>query len=71
MQKDERAFPEYGERVPVVVVYRGPDARLIDQVVSPEEFHRQRCRINTEYYIQKQVLPGINRMLKLMGVELL
>lgn len=36
MAVDPRAAPQYGERVPYVVVYRGPNARLKDKVVRPE-----------------------------------
>lgn len=37
MDADTRAEPQYGERVPYVVVYRGPKSRLKDKVVRPEE----------------------------------
>jgi DNA polymerase zeta len=37
MDEDARAEPQYGERVPYVVVYRGgPKAKLKDRVVRPE-----------------------------------
>jgi hypothetical protein len=36
MNVDTRAEPQYGERVPYLVVYRGPNARLKDKVVQPE-----------------------------------
>lgn len=36
METDPRAAPQYGERVPYVVVHRGPNARLKDKVVPPE-----------------------------------
>jgi DNA polymerase elongation subunit (family B) len=38
MKKDPRTQPQYGERVPFLVVYGGPKDRLKDQIVSPEEF---------------------------------
>jgi DNA polymerase elongation subunit (family B) len=38
MNEDSRAEPQYGERVPYVVVYRGPKARLKDRVVHPQDF---------------------------------
>lgn len=37
MALDPRAAPQYGERVPYVVVHKGPNARLRDKVVRPEE----------------------------------
>lgn len=42
MNTDARAEPQYGERVPYVVVYRGPNAKLKDKVVRPEEFLNDR-----------------------------
>lgn len=36
MKLDECAAPQYGERVPYVVVYNGLNSRLIDCCVSPE-----------------------------------
>lgn len=36
MLQDPRAAPQYGERVPYLVVYRGPNAILKDRVVRPE-----------------------------------
>lgn len=38
MNEDLRAEPQYGERVPYVVVYRGPKARLKDKVIRPQDF---------------------------------
>jgi DNA polymerase zeta len=57
MTKDPRAEPRYAERVPYVVVNGPPGARLMDLVVSPDEFFDQRKRhsINYHYYINKQV----------------
>lgn len=39
---DPRSEPQYGERVPYVVVHGGPGARLADQVVPPEELLENR-----------------------------
>lgn len=36
MAKDPRAEPQYGERVPYVVVNQGLNARLKDRVAKPE-----------------------------------
>jgi DNA polymerase elongation subunit (family B) len=36
MAKDPRSEPQYGERVPYVVVNQGPNARLKDRVTKPE-----------------------------------
>jgi DNA polymerase zeta len=47
MNVDARAEPQYGERVPYVVVYRGPNAKLKDKVVRPEEL------LNNRYFCEE------------------
>ena len=37
MMADPRAEPQYGERVPYVVITGAPGARLADRCVAPEE----------------------------------
>jgi DNA polymerase zeta len=39
---DHRAEPQYGERVPYVVVHRGPKAKLKDKVFRPEALLKDR-----------------------------
>lgn len=64
-------LPEYGERIPFLVVFaRGSDARLIDQVVSPEEFVTRRLKLNYRYYVEKQIIPVLKRILSLLGVNI-
>lgn len=38
MRNDPRREPQYGERVPYIIAYHGPDARLVESARSPEEF---------------------------------
>ena len=38
MKQDPRAEPQYAERVPYVIAYGGPNARLVDSVMAPEDF---------------------------------
>lgn len=40
MAIDRRTEPQYAERVPYVVVYGAPGARLIDCIKSPDELLR-------------------------------
>jgi DNA polymerase zeta len=42
MAKDRRAAPQYGERVPYIVVHGQPESRLIDMVVAPSELVENR-----------------------------
>ncbi|KAG0345473.1 DNA polymerase zeta [Podila humilis] len=70
MELDPRAQPQYGERVPYVVVYGDPGARLTDQVVEPKELLRNKdLRLNGEYYIRKMIIPSLERIFQLAGVD--
>ncbi|KAI9885666.1 MAG: sla2 Src-like adaptor 2 [Watsoniomyces obsoletus] len=51
MQDDPRAEPQYGERVPYVVIAGAPGARLIDRCVAPETL------LNNEY-VYPSFLPS-------------
>ncbi|RLN26471.1 hypothetical protein BBJ28_00012862 [Nothophytophthora sp. Chile5] len=72
MAKDPRAEPRYAERVPYVVVNGPPGARLMDLVVSPAEYFDKRARysINCHYYINKQIIPSLERLLLLLGANI-
>ncbi|GFR46655.1 hypothetical protein Agub_g8266, partial [Astrephomene gubernaculifera] len=63
MAADPRAEPRYGERVPYVVVYGEPGARLVDVVVSPHVLVESGggLRLNATYYITKQIIPALDR----------
>lgn len=70
MDLDPRAEPQYRERVPYVVVYGDPGARLTDQVVDPKELLRNTdLRLNGEYYIRKHVIPSLERIFQLAGAD--
>ncbi|KAL0083348.1 hypothetical protein F4703DRAFT_1861654 [Phycomyces blakesleeanus] len=72
MEQDPRAEPQYGHRVPYVVIYRdGPNAKLNEQVVHPEELLSDNSlRLNAEYYILKQIIPPLSRVFNLIGVDI-
>ncbi|KAG6580342.1 recovery protein 3 isoform 3 [Phytophthora cinnamomi] len=72
MGKDPRAEPRYAERVPYVVVNGPPGARLMDLVVSPDEYFDQRKRysVNYHYYIDKQIIPSLERLFLLTGANI-
>ncbi|KAL7917619.1 hypothetical protein ACQKWADRAFT_317212 [Trichoderma austrokoningii] len=70
MQKDARAEPQYGERVPYVVIYGAPGARLVDRCVSPEELLRNpHWQLDAEYYISKNMMPPLERIFSLVGAS--
>lgn len=70
MLEDPRAEPQYGERVPYVVISGAPGARLIDRCVAPEvllqnEYHE----LDAEYYISKNLIPPLERIFNLVGAN--
>lgn len=73
IEEDPRAAPRHGERVPFVVVYDRPGAPLKDCVMSPEAYQclseTTGVRLNTTYYITKQLIPSIDRVLNLVGAR--
>eukprot|EP00850_Spirogloea_muscicola_P013421 SM000091S24579 [mRNA] locus=s91:158707:170125:- [translate_table: standard] len=72
MVVDPRAEPRYAERIPYVVVYGEPGARLVDMVVDPHVLVNSAgtLRLHGIYYITKQILPAIQRIFGLIGADL-
>jgi DNA polymerase zeta len=70
MLEDARAEPQYGERVPYVVLTGAPGARLIDRCVAPEELlANPHVQLDAEYYISKNLIPPLERIFNLMGAN--
>uniref|UniRef100_A0A1A7XY61 DNA polymerase zeta catalytic subunit n=2 Tax=Iconisemion striatum TaxID=60296 RepID=A0A1A7XY61_9TELE len=70
MAYDRRLEPRVGERVPYVIVYGMPGVPLIHLVRRPMEVLQDpSLRLNTTYYMTKQILPPLARMFKLIGVD--
>ncbi|KAI1638034.1 DNA polymerase family B [Biscogniauxia mediterranea] len=70
MLEDARAEPQYGERVPYVVVSGAPGARLIDRCVAPEELlNNAHLQLDAEYYISKNLIPPLERIFNLVGAN--
>lgn len=73
MAADPRAAPRHGERVPYVVVYGDPGARLIDMVVPPRALVESgtggKLRLHALYYITKQIIPALERVFSLVGAD--
>lgn len=70
MLRDARAEPQYGERVPYVVITGAPGARLIDRCVSPEDLlNNPHWRLDAEYYISKNLIPPLERIFNLVGAN--
>ena len=64
------AEPLISERVPYVIVYGSPNMPLYELVRSPDELiQKQDLKLNYEYYVMKQILPPIDRIMVLMGIN--
>ncbi|XP_031485155.1 DNA polymerase zeta catalytic subunit isoform X3 [Nymphaea colorata] len=72
MRADPRAEPRYGDRIPYIVVHGEPGARLIDLVVDPLDVLdiSSPYTLNDLYYIKKQIIPPLQRVFGLLGVDL-
>ncbi|KAK3996935.1 putative DNA polymerase zeta catalytic subunit, partial [Cladorrhinum sp. PSN332] len=70
MLEDMRAEPQYGERVPYVVMAGAPGARLIDRCVGPEDLlNSPHASLDSEYYITKNIIPPLERIFNLVGAN--
>lgn len=70
MLEDPRAEPQYGERVPYVVITGAPGARLIDRCVAPEVLlENDQNQLDAGYYILKNLIPPLERIFNLVGAN--
>ncbi|XP_012939593.1 uncharacterized protein LOC101853172 isoform X2 [Aplysia californica] len=70
LRVDRQSEPRVGERVPYVIVHGSPGLPLIQLVREPEELlHDPGLRLNATYYITKQILPPLDRLFSLIGVN--
>ncbi|KAK9161490.1 hypothetical protein Syun_007831 [Stephania yunnanensis] len=72
MRADPRCEPRYAERIPYVVIHGEPGARLVDMVVDPLDLLAidSPYRLNDLYYINKQIIPALQRVFGLVGADL-
>jgi DNA polymerase zeta len=70
MLRDPRQEPQYGERVPYVVIAGGPGARLFERCVEPERLlYDEHAELDAEYYISKNLIPPLERIFNLVGAN--
>ena len=70
MLEDPRTEPQYGERVPYVVIAGAPGARLIDRCVAPDVLLQDdQQELDAEYYITKNLIPPLERIFNLVGAN--
>ncbi|GFS12492.1 DNA polymerase zeta catalytic subunit-like [Elysia marginata] len=67
---DRRWEPRVGERVPYIIVHGPPGLPLIQLVREPHDLTLDSAlRLNATYYITKQILPPLDRLFSLIGVN--
>jgi DNA polymerase zeta len=70
MLRDPRAEPQYGERIPYIVMAGAPGARLWERCVEPERLlHDAHAELDAEYYINKNLIPPLERIFNLVGAN--
>ncbi|THC91007.1 hypothetical protein EYZ11_009537 [Aspergillus tanneri] len=70
MLEDPRSEPQYGERIPYVVVTGAPGSRLVDRCVPPEALlYDPQLELDAEYYITKNLIPPLERIFNLVGAN--
>ncbi|KXL42393.1 hypothetical protein M433DRAFT_358235 [Acidomyces richmondensis BFW] len=70
MMRDPRMEPQYGERVPYVVIAGSPGARLWERCVEPERLiYDENAELDAEYYINKNIIPPLERIFNLVGAN--
>jgi hypothetical protein len=68
--KDKNTLPRYAERVPYLVIENSISKALKDQIISPDDFFKTKnVRINSKYYIEKQILPVVQRFLEPLDID--
>ncbi|KAH9835559.1 uncharacterized protein C8Q71DRAFT_709525 [Rhodofomes roseus] len=70
MLADPNNEPQYGDRIPYVIVRGDPDSRLVDRAVSPEELLNNRQKhLDAAYYISRVLIPPLERIFNLVGAD--
>lgn len=71
MLNDPCGEPQYGERVPYVIVRGLPGARLVDRAIDPldliNDSHQQ---LDATYYISRILIPPLERIFNLVGADI-
>ncbi|KAJ3750399.1 hypothetical protein DFH05DRAFT_73135 [Lentinula detonsa] len=62
--------PQYGERVPYVIVRGEPGSKLVDRAMDPSEFLRNpHTQLDATYYISRVLIPPLERIFNLVGAD--
>ncbi|KAI1286929.1 DNA polymerase zeta catalytic subunit [Halotydeus destructor] len=69
---DPRAEPRRGERVPYVIVAGSPNQPVFQLVKHPHELlENPSLKLNSVYYIERVIIPPLNRIFMLIGEDLM
>ncbi|KAI0047841.1 hypothetical protein FA95DRAFT_1492015 [Auriscalpium vulgare] len=70
MLRDPNDEPQYGERIPYVIVRGPPNTRLVDRAVAPEELlDAGHEHLDGTYYISRVLIPPLERVFNLVGAD--
>ncbi|KAI0801265.1 hypothetical protein C8Q74DRAFT_1314513 [Fomes fomentarius] len=70
MLEDPNAEPQYGERIPYVIIRGEPGSRLVDRATAPHElFKDSHKRLDAAYYISRVLIPPLERIFNLVGAD--
>ncbi|KAM0793277.1 hypothetical protein ACM66B_000738 [Microbotryomycetes sp. NB124-2] len=70
LDDDPRGEPEYGERVPYILLQAEPGTNQVDRAVTPEEFLSDpRLRLDATHYIEAMMLKPLGRIFDLIGAD--
>lgn len=75
VNKDPRSEPQYRERVPYLIFQDSSKLRIKDRCISPEDFIKsyntlKPLRLDNEYYITRVLIPPLERIFNLIGVDI-
>ncbi|KAJ3553039.1 hypothetical protein NM688_g3832 [Phlebia brevispora] len=70
MAEDPNDEPQYGDRIPYVIIRGSPGTRLVDRAVRPEEVLNDAHKyIDAPYYISRVLIPPLERIFNLVGAD--
>ncbi|KAI0963568.1 hypothetical protein AcW1_000610 [Taiwanofungus camphoratus] len=70
MVEDPNDEPQYGERIPYVIVRGEPNSRLVDRAVAPDELLKNSQKhLDAAYYISRVLIPPLERIFNLVGAD--
>ena len=67
IRRRDGVVPSIGDRVPFVIV--AGKGQFVDSAEDPEYVREHNLSLDVDYYIKKQILPPVERILREFGVE--